>query len=50
MLRHTGQALAVFRVPVKILSMANHAGAQVSHGEGFLLVISFVALRNGFDV
>lgn len=50
MLRLTGQALAIFRVPVEILSMANHAGAQVSHGEGFLLIIPFVALRNGFHI
>lgn len=46
----TGKTTAIFGVRIKVLSVADHAGAQVRNGQGLLLVIAFAALGDGLDV
>lgn len=46
----TDKALPIFRVPVEVLSVANHATSQMRHGQCLLLVVALVALRNSLDI
>lgn len=46
----TCQALAIFRVPVKVLPVGDHAASQVGHREGLFLIVPLVAFRDSFNV
>lgn len=46
----TNQALPVFGISIKVLSMADHAASQVRNWQGLFLIVSLCALRDGLDV
>lgn len=46
----THKTLSVFRVPVKVLAVGNHAASQVGYREGLFLIVPLVPLRDRLDV
>lgn len=46
----TNQALPVFRISIKVLSVADHAASQVRNWQRFFLIVSLCTLRDGLDV
>lgn len=46
----TRQALAIFRIPVKVLPVGDHAAPQVGNRKGLFLIVPLVAFRGSFNV